>query len=129
MKPECRRPLRKTASPLPPAPNKTPAAPWWDAELRALFVGELVVKRFRVPAHNQELVLEAFQEAGWPPHLDDPLPGDAEHDAKDRLHETIKRLNGRQVNRLIRFRGDGTGTGICWEAVSESPPDCPQIAP
>jgi hypothetical protein len=76
------------------------------------------VKRFRVPALNQELILAAFEEEGWPPHLDDPLPQEANTDPKQRLQDTIKRLNRHQVNRLIHFRGDGSGTGILWELSS-----------
>jgi hypothetical protein len=74
------------------------------------------VKRFRLPARNQELVLAAFEEEGWPPHIDDPLPSRLDHDAKQRLHDTIRRLNQHQINRLIHFRGDGRGCGVLWES-------------
>ena len=33
-----------------------------------------IVKRYRVPAPNQELILAAFEEEGWPQLIDDPLP-------------------------------------------------------
>jgi hypothetical protein len=33
-----------------------------------------VVKEFKLPAPNQETILTAFQEEGWPPRIDDPLP-------------------------------------------------------
>jgi hypothetical protein len=99
----------------PPAPAKVPR---WDAECRELRWGAMLVKRFRVPALNQELILAAFEEEGWPPHLDDPLPQEANTDPKQRLQDTIKRLNRHQVNRLIHFRGDGSGTGILWELSS-----------
>jgi hypothetical protein len=62
------------------------------------------VKRFRVPALNQELVLAAFEEEGWPPHLDDPLPKDDDTDPTQHLQATIKRLNRHQVNHLLHFR-------------------------
>jgi len=68
------------------------------------------------PDCRQELILTAFDEEGWPTHLDDPLPNGNDHDAKQRLHDTIKRLNRHQVHRLIQFRGDGSGCGIIWEA-------------
>ena len=88
--------------------------PSWDAGRRELRVGLIVVKRFRQPAKNQEMILAAFQEEGWPAHLDDPLPGGDNQDAPDRLHDTIRRLNDQKVG-LIRFLADGRGQGIIWE--------------
>src|SRR5262249_26296993 len=75
----------------------------------------MVVKRYRVPARNQELILSAFEEEGWPEHIDDPLPVRYDIDPRMRLHDAIHRLNGRQINRLVRFKGNGTGTGVFWE--------------
>ena len=70
---------------------------------------------------NQEAVLEVFQEEGWPRRIDDPLPPLAEQDPKYRLHFTIRRLNQSQEHCLIRFFGDGTGEGVCWEFVEGVP--------
>jgi hypothetical protein len=73
-----------------------------------------VVKRFRVPAQNQELILRAFEEEGWPDHIDDPLPVSGDIDPLTRLHDAINRLNGCQTNPVLRFSGNGTGTGVSW---------------
>ena len=55
--------------------SSAPAAmPNWDRGSRAFVVGEYLIKRFRVPSPNQETVLNAFQEEGWPAAIDDPLP-------------------------------------------------------
>lgn len=89
--------------------------PGWRRDRRELCLGNRTVKRFKVPAANQELLLDAFEEEGWPSHLDDPLPPHPGQDSKRRLHDTIDRLNRNQTNRLIRFRGDGTGCGVFWE--------------
>ncbi len=89
--------------------------PHWNALRRELIVGGQVVKRFRVPAPNQEAVLTAFEEEGWPQRVYDPLSPNGDTDTKNRLHETIKALNGHRLARIIRFRGDGTGEGVCWE--------------
>ena len=35
-------------------------------------------------------------------------------DPKQRLHDTIKCLNRRQLNCLIQFGGDGTSEGVIW---------------
>ena len=82
-----------------------------------LSIGGRIVKQFRVPGQNQEAILMAFEEEGWPHRIDDPLPYSAGVKAKYRLHFTIGRLNQSVKQRLIRFFGDGTGEGICWKTV------------
>jgi hypothetical protein len=89
--------------------------PKWDPERQELRVGDLVVKQFKVPAANQERILAAFEEDGWPIRIDDPLPPATEQDPKRRLHDTINSLNRNQKRHLLRFIGDGTGQGIRWE--------------
>jgi hypothetical protein len=117
---------RGPASPQPPA-SSTPAAaspaarvvPHWDADLQELRVNGLIVKQFKVPAPNQEMVLAAFQEEGWPARIDDPLPPQADQDPKRRLHDTIVSLNRTHKHRLIRFMGDGSGEGVRWTIVTD----------
>ena len=46
--------------------------PEWDKRLLELRVGDALVKRFRVPAPNQEIVLAVFQEEGRPVHIAHP---------------------------------------------------------
>ncbi len=89
----------------------------WDPEARRLRINGQLVKRFKWPAMNQELILSAFQEEGWPVRIDDPLPCVPEQDPKRRLSDTIKCLNRKQACRLIRFCGDGTGEGVLWELI------------
>ncbi len=89
--------------------------PRWDAVRRELWFRGQLVKRFRVPAANQTIILDAFEVDGWPPRIDDPLPGVTGIVAKRRLHDTIKALNHKQKDGCLRFRGDGTGEGIFWE--------------
>jgi hypothetical protein len=91
--------------------------PLWDRELQVLRLGDLVVKQFKAPAPNQEAILCAFQEEGWPPRIDDPIPPQLNQDPKTRLHDTINSLNRNQKHPLIRFLGDGSGQGIRWELV------------
>ena len=54
------------------------------------------MKQYRVPSFCQEAILEAFEEEGWPPAIDDPLPPHPEQDPKRRLRNTIKSLNANQ---------------------------------
>jgi hypothetical protein len=89
--------------------------PCWDSSRRELTLRGTVVKRYRVPAQNQERILATFEEEGWPDHIDDPLPVSPDVDPRTRLHDAINRLNCCQINPLLRFRGDGTGTGVSWE--------------
>jgi hypothetical protein len=101
------------------APNPAvPASnPHWDSEDRILYVGHQVVKEFRVRSPNQEAILSAFEEEGWPHYVDDPLSPVADQNPKHRLRDTIKCLNTNQRNPLIRFRGDGTGERVRWERI------------
>jgi len=89
-------------------------SPRWEGGERQLWWGKSLVKEFRVPATNQERVLAALQEEGWPMRIDDPLPPERNIDPKSRLHDTIKALNRHQRHRLLRFSGDGRGWGVCW---------------
>jgi hypothetical protein len=106
-------------------PTVAALLPRWDQERRTLSVGGHVVKQFREPSPNQEAILQAFHEEEWTCRIDDPLPPNGDQDPKYRLHHTIQRLNNHQQYPFIRFRGDGTGQGVCWEltqAVSDASP-------
>ena len=92
--------------------------PTWDHQRRELRIGRTVVKRFCVPAENQETILSTFEEEGWAIHIDDPLPPAAGIEPKRRLHSTIHCLNRNQRAHLLNFHGDGTGCGVRWELLS-----------
>jgi hypothetical protein len=92
-----------------------PHLPTWDISRRKLKLGDHVVKHFQVPAPNQEMILRCFQEDGWPPQIQDPIPPARNVDPRRRLHDTILALNRCQTSPRIRFRGDGTGVGVYWE--------------
>jgi len=106
-------------APQPAIEARKPAAallkPCWNANRRELSFEGLIVKRFRVPARNQETILSVFEEEGWAEHIHDPLPVTHDIDAPTRLHDAINRLNRCQINPLLRFHGDGKGTGVFWE--------------
>ena len=88
--------------------------PTWCPVTRVLKIAGMVVKHFKWPAPNQEMLINAFAELGWPERVDDPLPPNGVS-PKRRLHDTIKCLNRNQINSLIKFRGDGTAQGARWE--------------
>jgi hypothetical protein len=89
--------------------------PKWDRYRQELNIGSIIVKRFKVPAANQEAILAAFEEEAWPTRIDDPLPPHREQSPKRRLQETIKSLNRNQKRPLLKFLGDGSGQGVRWE--------------
>lgn len=94
--------------------------PVWDIERRELRLGNKIVKQFTWPSKNQESVLAEFEKLGWPERIGNPI---AEHPTicpKQRLHDAIKCLNRKQVNELIKFRGDGTGLGVRLEILESS---------
>ncbi|MCA9216092.1 MAG: hypothetical protein KDB27_23655 [Planctomycetales bacterium] len=95
--------------------NSNHLCPRWDHEKRHLTLGQRTVKQFKWRAANQEMILAAFEEEGWPARIDDPLPPHDEQDPKRRLSDAIKCLNRKQLYPAIRFRGDGTGEGVIWE--------------
>jgi hypothetical protein len=97
-----------------------PLVPCWDRNRLELRWEDVIVKQFKVPAPNQELILTVFQELGWPTQIDDPLPPHPEHDPKRRLHDTINSLNRSRKNALIHFSGNGKGQAIRWESVPPS---------
>ncbi|MFO0807725.1 MAG: hypothetical protein U0746_03805 [Gemmataceae bacterium] len=101
---------------MPSSPNALNpiGVPLYNADQRELWFQGQLVKRFQQPADNQETVLAAFEEDGWPPRIDDPLPQDPDVDTRERLHDTIKNLNLHQVNPLVSFHGDGSGEGVRW---------------
>jgi hypothetical protein len=101
----------------PVAPAAADQRPVWDPARRILRVGDAVVKHFRVPAPSQEIIITSFAEEDWAPRVDDPLPPEPDSEPIRRLQSAIMCLNRNQLRRLLRFRGDGTGTGVIWELV------------
>lgn len=91
--------------------------PHWNSLRRELMLDGQVIKAFRRPAPNQQIILQVFEEEGWPERIADPLPMQPGHSPKRRLHETIQSLNDGQAAPLVVFHGDGTGEGVLWERV------------
>lgn len=98
-----------------PASEEQSGLPKWDRDRRQLRFDGQVVKEFKLPSPNQEAVLMALEEEGWPARIDDPLSPAPNLDPRRRLHDTIKALNRNQKRPLLRFMGDGSGEGIRWE--------------
>lgn len=119
-------PVQSAEHSSPAADNASPrprVVPHWDADLQELRVNGLIVKQYKVPAPNQEMVLAAFEEEHWPARIDDPLPPQSDQDPKRRLHDTIVSLNRNHKHRMMRFMGDGSGEGVRWTIVTDADGD------
>jgi hypothetical protein len=85
--------------------------PHWDEDRRELHYRGRRVRRFnRSSAKNQLDVIEAFERAGWPVQIDNPLG--------PKVRQTLYDLNRGLTSRTLRFRADGTGESIIWEDAS-----------
>jgi hypothetical protein len=84
--------------------------PSWDRSKGELSFDGETVRRIRCigVAKNVVLVLDTFQELGWPDRVDSPLSPD-----RQKHHATISSLNT-DLSR-IRFGSDGEGKGFIWE--------------
>jgi hypothetical protein len=91
----------------PVAPDRR-ETPVWNSELCELsFRGE-VIRSIRPIALKPIMILNAFEEEGWPQKVLSPLS------PRDNLREAIRTLNtGLDA---IEFRADGTTEGIVWAA-------------
>jgi hypothetical protein len=109
---------------VPPAaggePETAPATPAgevprWDEEEHTLYWRGRVVKCFREDAPCQEAILSTFQAADWAGCVEVNLPRDGGTDAKQRLRDAVRNLN-RGVRPYLRFRQEGCGSRVRWEA-------------
>lgn len=102
-----------------PAFEKRPR-PRWDRRSMQLWFGVWLCKSYRRAAPNQWLILDAFEEEGWPPRIDDPIPGcGPDGDPRQRRADAVRFLNRRCE--ILDFFCDGTGEGICWREVEPRP--------
>jgi hypothetical protein len=89
---------------------------WKKAAGELLYLGN-VIREVKPTATNLRLILNSFQETGWPAWIYDPFPPD--HEASDRRRRAVATLN--QGLTGIRFLCEGNGKKISWEAVDGEP--------
>jgi len=94
--------------------------PQWDAASLELRLGDVLLRQLREDAANQIRILAAFEEEGWPTRIDDPLPPHGDVDPRQRLRDTIRRLNQRHKVNALRFSAAGHSEQVCWRLVRES---------
>lgn len=109
--------LVKTLSRLQPTSEllRNRNRPIWNHDLCELRLNGQVIKqiRNRGTGHLLVLILDAFEEQGWPNRIDDPIPDGPD---PDRLRGKVKSLNTNLQQ--IEFRADGQGTGIVWRRLA-----------
>ena len=94
------------------APESTPPSdrPIWREDTGELWFDGRVIRRIRVMREpsNIQLLLDAFEAAGWPARIDNILP-----EGQEQLHQTLRSL--RRSLEKIRFRSQEGGAAILWE--------------
>jgi hypothetical protein len=94
-------------------------SPRWYPVVGELWFEDLLIKRFEKPAKNQRTLLGAFEELGWPPVMDDPLPGKAvglKRSRAERLKDAVDGLNQNHLTPgLLRFGRKGKDQ-VYWRA-------------
>jgi hypothetical protein len=91
--------------------------PMYDGGNMLLYWRGTVIKTWDREATSQNAVLAAFEEEDWPDMILDPIWPDLEQDAKERLRETVKRLNKGLKPGTIRFFTTRLGTAVRWAPV------------
>ncbi len=91
--------------------------PMYDSGNRVLYWHGAIIKTWGRGATTQDPVLAAFEEEDWPDMILDPISPDPEQDAKERLRETVKRLNKDLKAGTIRFFTTRSGTAVRWAPV------------
>jgi hypothetical protein len=91
--------------------------PIWDKQKQELRFEGRLCKRFSQAADTQVVILDAFEEEGWPERIYDPLPpGEGRKgkmDPKKRLGEAVRRLNDCSH---LRFSRQEKGEAVGWKA-------------
>jgi hypothetical protein len=98
----------------PTAPRRLGPAPSWDRERGELRWGRTVIRRARIQRNptNLQPILDAFEAAGWPNQIGNPLPYQND---PEQLHQTLRSLNSRLMR--IQFHAHCGAAAISWTRV------------
>jgi hypothetical protein len=86
--------------------------PHWDHDRLELRLGSTVLRQFKLPSADEERVLAAFEERGWPRRIGSPLPAGGDF---RRLVECVAALNWRLRRPLLHFGCNEQGHEVTWE--------------
>jgi hypothetical protein len=90
------------------------ALPNWIRGERTLSDRGKPIKQFVRAAKDQMLILDAFQESGWPRRIDDPLSAHPRMSRREHLRKTLWKLNRLLPSGSIRFQIEPDGRGVSW---------------
>ena len=90
--------------------------PHWDDQSGKLWFNGVVIKQLNSRATHQRLILQALQEMGWPPSIDDPLPRGPERDRTLHLRSAIRGLSANQNPCSLLF--SSSGSKIQWDLIA-----------
>jgi hypothetical protein len=91
--------------------------PKWNPEDRDLFWRGQLIRHFDKAAAAQCELLSAFEAAGWPRFLRNPMSNGQAKDPTARLQATVKNLHRGLPPGTLVFHMDGTGERVGWKAV------------
>jgi hypothetical protein len=83
------------------------AKPHWEETCRQLFLGDKMLRTYRRHAGSQFIVLAAFEAAGWPLSIPNPL-------GRRSVKDTLAGLNNGLLDTRLRFQRGGEDTAIRW---------------
>jgi hypothetical protein len=95
-----------------PMDDRIDDVPIWNRAAGELSLAGVVIRKVSPQAKNVQLILDAFEEDRWAPHIDSPIPGGAN---SRRLGEAVCSAN--KGLSAIRLFCDGRGAGIQWRRI------------
>lgn len=104
--------------PIEPA-NVSKDRPRWDADEQVLWFGAAAIKRYEKVAHNQFILLEAFEAASWKRTIEAPPCFLSSASARTTLRQTVDGLNRLHVPPAVIHFGK-RGVWVTWEPVGQS---------
>lgn len=96
--------------------------PVWNRQSGELTLDGVLIKRFRRRATAQFEILDAFQAAGWPTEIGDPIACAATIEVSDVARDAIKSLNKNMRVKLLRFGVCQQGQRLYWALCSADKP-------
>jgi hypothetical protein len=104
--------LLRESSLVAGAGPRPPQRPHWDPESGVLTLNGKQIRKVRLfaPPSHVQCILDAFQNAGWPKSIRNPLDDPQD---QQKLHRAIYQLN--RGLRRIRFSGSCSAQVITWQ--------------
>jgi hypothetical protein len=95
--------------------------PHWDGDTATLWYAGRRLFELSGKAEILRLIMETFEEDGWPPKIDDPIPPKSDTIPANRVQYAVRALNSKKTLDgsplpITFHEGDG-GTTIRWEQV------------